>query len=137
MAARVDEKLAGNDAYLWSLEFFPPRTALGLANLLARIWRMSTALQPGWVHVTWGTGGSTCHASLELAARVQNGVYDPAEDYTKVTEPRSGACDVCLHLTCTNVERSCLDATLDDAKRFGIRNILAPVSYTHLRAHET
>lgn len=125
MAARVDEKLAGNDAYLWSLEFFPPRTALGLANLLARIWRMSTALQPGWVHVTWGTGGSTCHASLELAARVQNGVYDPAEDYTKVTEPRSGACDVCLHLTCTNVERSCLDATLDDAKRFGIRNILA------------
>ena len=64
MAARVDEKLAGNDAYLWSLEFFPPRTALGLANLLARIWRMSTSLQPGWVHVTWGTGGSTCHASL-------------------------------------------------------------------------
>lgn len=128
MAARVDEKLAHSDvddAYVWSLEFFPPRTTLGLANLCARVERMVATLQPGWVHVTWGTGGSTRNVSLELAARVQNGVYDPAEDYTQVKERRPGACDVCLHLTCTNVERTWLDATLQDAKRYGIRNILA------------
>ena len=127
LSARIDEKLndSTQDAYVWSLEFFPPRTALGLANLGARVARMSEALQPGWVHVTWGTGGSTRDASMELAARVQKGVYDPLEDYTSVKERRKGACDVCLHLTCTNVERAYLDATLDEARQIGIRNILA------------
>ncbi|KAL4401820.1 methylenetetrahydrofolate reductase 1 [Malassezia pachydermatis] len=126
-AARIDEKILAtpSDAYLWSLEFFPPKTTLGLANLCSRIERMVTSLGPGWVHVTWGTGGTTRDTSLELAARVQLGVYDPNEDYKAVTEPREHACNVCLHLTCTNVDRAYLDSALDGAKRFGIRNILA------------
>lgn len=126
-AARIDEKVkdTGREAPVWSLEFFPPRTTVGLANLCARIERMVKLLHPGWVHITWGTGGSTRDTSLELAARVQNGVYDPMEDYSRVTTRRSGACDVCLHLTCTNVAGQYLDAALDDAKKYGIRNILA------------
>ena len=116
---------APDDVNLWSLEFFPPKTVLGQANLCERIERMTKSLQPSWVHVTWGTGGSTRDSSLELAARVQNGVFDPEEDVSLVTAPREGACDVCLHLTCTNVDPIYLDDALDRAKRFGIRNILA------------
>lgn len=129
-ASRIDEKLAeGGDAYVWSLEFFPPKTSEGLANLFARIHRMAGNLRPGWVHVTWGASGSTRNSSLELAVRVQKGILDPVVpwDTEEADAAPSGTngCDVCLHLTCTNVERTILDATLAQAKRAGIRNILA------------
>lgn len=116
---------APKDTNLWSLEFFPPKTVVGQANLYERIERMTQSLQPSWVHVTWGTGGSTFDSSLELAARVQNGIFDPNEDISSVSAPREGACDVCLHLTCTNVDPVYLDEALNSAKRYGIRNILA------------
>ena len=126
VAARIDDKLGElTDEFVWSLEFFPPKTVQGQTNLCARIQRMVSALQPGWVHVTWGTGGSTREASMELAARVQNGILDPEVDWRTAEPLQTAACDVCLHLTCTNVERTTLDAALEDAKRYGIRNILA------------
>lgn len=127
-AVRIDEKLAaGDDDYVWSLEFFPPKTQEGLANLLERIDRMSQLLGPGWVHVTWGAGGSTRDSSMELAVRVQKGIMDPhkAWDDESVRASEESGCDVCLHMTCTNVERTVLDAALVKAKRAGIRNILA------------
>lgn len=129
-ASRIDEKLAeDNDQNVWSLEFFPPKTGEGLANLFSRIHRMSNNLHPGWVHVTWGAGGSTRESSLELATRVQNGALDPITpcngDSSKPSALNTAGCDVCLHLTCTNVERSILDATLERAREAGIRNILA------------
>lgn len=129
-ASRIDEKLAENgEQNVWSLEFFPPKTSEGLANLFSRIHRMTNNLHPGWVHVTWGAGGSTRDSSLELAIRVQKGALDPNtpwEDDDPARSPLDTAgCDVCLHLTCTNVERAILDATLERARRAGIRNILA------------
>ncbi|WFD06079.1 methylenetetrahydrofolate reductase [NAD(P)H] [Malassezia vespertilionis] len=127
--ARIDEKLAQKqDGILWSLEFFPPKTSDGMANLYARIERMTAKLHPGWVHVTWGSGGSTRDISLELAVRVQNGFFDPSMNWRAELDnsgPRTGGCDVCLHMTCTDVERSFLDTALADAKRYGICNILA------------
>lgn len=129
-ASRIDEKLEeGGNSDLWSLEFFPPKTNEGLVNLFARIHRMSLSLKPGWVHVTWGAGGSTRESSLELAIRVQKGALDPSTPWESENGKRShldtSGSDVCLHLTCTNVERSILDATLERAKQTGIRNILA------------
>lgn len=80
----------------YTFEVFPPKTAIGTHNLIDRIERMCTTLDPSWIHVTWGAGGSTQERSLELAGAVQGlGV------------------DVCLHLTCTNMERSVLDGTLE------------------------
>ncbi|KAK6581051.1 hypothetical protein PZA11_006539 [Diplocarpon coronariae] len=93
----------------FSLEFFPPKTTMGSSNLRARLDRMSRALRPLFVTVTWGAGGSTATKSLELAELCQ----------------RELGLTTCLHLTCTNMSRALVDQALEDAKALGIRNILA------------
>lgn len=89
-------------------EFFPPKTDAGFRNLLARLNRMM-ALNPLFLTVTWGAGGSTSEKSLDLAATCQNDL---------------GITTV-LHLTCTNTNREVIDNALARAKSAGIRNILA------------
>ncbi|PQE28080.1 methylenetetrahydrofolate reductase protein [Rutstroemia sp. NJR-2017a WRK4] len=97
------------DTSYFSLEFFPPKTSMGSSNLRARLDRMSRALRPLFVTVTWGAGGSTATKSLELAELCQ----------------RDLGLTTCLHLTCTNMSRKLVDQALEDAKALGIRNILA------------
>lgn len=84
-------------------------TAQGFANLQSRLERMSQALRPLFVTVTWGAGGSTATKSLELAEICQ----------------RQLGLTTCLHLTCTNMDRALVDEALEQAKVLGIRNILA------------
>jgi methylenetetrahydrofolate reductase (NADPH) len=109
------EKIASKIAALppgsnyFSLEFFPPKTAMGSSNLRARLDRMSRALRPLFVTVTWGAGGSTATKSLELAELCQ----------------RELGLTTCLHLTCTNMSKELVDKALEDARSLGIRNILA------------
>lgn len=67
-----------------------------------------SALNPAWMHVTWGAGGSTQERSLQLAG-----------------ESQSMGLETCLHLTCTNLEEGVLDRTLKRAKELGIVNLLA------------
>lgn len=107
---------------LVSLEFFPPKTQQGLSNLYARIARMRSDLSPAWIQITWGAGGTTQGTSLELAGRVQSGALDPNVSLEQHRNGVNGgdreleetlASKCCLHLTCTNVERASLDATLD------------------------
>jgi methylenetetrahydrofolate reductase (NADPH) len=110
---KITDKIAGlppgpNVTYT-SLEFFPPKTAMGFANLRIRLERMQRALKPLFVNVTWGAGGSTAQKSLELAEICQ----------------RELGMTTCLHLTCTNMSRRLIDKALEDAKALGIRNILA------------
>lgn len=97
------------DGTYFSLEFFPPKTAMGFSNLRDRLHRMEQALRPLFVNVTWGAGGSTSQKSFELAELCQ----------------RELGLTTCLHLTCTNMSRKLLDQSLEDAKALGIRNILA------------
>lgn len=100
----------------FSLEYFPPKTKQGLSNLYARVARMISELDPLWIQVTWGAGGSTQSTSLDLAGRVQNGLLDESfflgASSQHASIPELGR-NVCLHLTCTNVERTSLDETLD------------------------
>jgi methylenetetrahydrofolate reductase (NADPH) len=70
---------------------------------------MSRALRPLFVTVTWGAGGSTATKSMELADLCQ----------------RQLGLTTCLHLTCTNMSRHLIDEALVEAKKMGIRNILA------------
>ena len=93
----------------FSLEFFPPKTSMGSSNLRARLDRMSRALRPLFITITWGAGGSTATKSLELAELTQ----------------RELGLTTCLHLTCTNMSKKLVDRALEDAKALGIRNILA------------
>ncbi|GAP84133.1 putative methylenetetrahydrofolate reductase [Rosellinia necatrix] len=108
---KITDKIAAlpADANYFSLEFFPPKTAMGFSNLRDRLDRMARALRPLFVNVTWGAGGSTATKSLELAEICQ----------------RELSLTTCLHLTCTNMSRKMIDNALEDAKALGIRNILA------------
>lgn len=108
---KITDKIAAlpPDADYFSLEFFPPKTSMGFANLRSRLERMARALKPAFVNVTWGAGGSTEDKSLELAEICQ----------------RELGLTTCLHLTCTNMSRQQIDKALEDAKALGIRNILA------------
>lgn len=93
----------------YSLEFFPPKTEAGLDNLLTRIDRMSHKIDPLFIDVTWGAGGSTAARTLSLAGHSQR--------YLGV--------DVLMHLTCTDMTRAQIKNVLDQAKSNGIQNILA------------
>ncbi|QUC18871.1 uncharacterized protein UV8b_03112 [Ustilaginoidea virens] len=108
---KITDKIAAlpADRDYFSLEFFPPKTAMGFSNLRHRLQRMEQALKPLFVNVTWGAGGSTAAKSLELAELCQ----------------RQLGLTTCLHLTCTNMSKHLIDKALDDAKVIGIRNILA------------
>jgi methylenetetrahydrofolate reductase (NADPH) len=108
---KITDKIAAlpADSYYFSLEFFPPKTAMGFSNLRDRLDRMARALRPLFVNVTWGAGGSTANKSLELAEICQ----------------RELNLTTCLHLTCTNMSRKVINGALEDAKALGIRNILA------------
>jgi len=108
---RLTDKIAAlpAGAKYFSLEFFPPKTEQGSANLHARLSRMAHSLRPLFVNVTWGAGGSTATKSMALAELTQ----------------KSLGLTTCLHLTCTNMSRKVIDETLEQAKELGIRNILA------------
>jgi len=91
-----------------SLEFFPPKTESGVQNLYQRLHRMK-ALQPVFADFTWGAGGTTSELTLELAARAQNECSLLAN----------------MHLTCTNMAVDKIRIALEEAKKQGIRNIVA------------
>ncbi|KAJ2724333.1 methylenetetrahydrofolate reductase 1 [Coemansia sp. Benny D115] len=104
---KIAQAVAAKTPY-FSLEFFPPKTEQGLANLYDRIERMSHQ-GPLFMAVTWGAGGSTAQRTLELCGACQT-VF---------------GVDTVMHLTCTNMDRAMLDDALSSAKSAGIRNILA------------
>lgn len=108
---------ASKDEPFFSLEFFPPKTEQGLANLYSRMARMIEEVRPAWVQITWGAGGSTQSTSLDLAGRIQNGQLDSTTPLQGAHQQRQSLShlqrNACLHLTCTNVEKGSLDQTLD------------------------
>lgn len=96
-------------SFYYSFEFFPPKTEAGLDNLLARIDRMSSRLDPLFIDVTWGAAGSTFARTLAVASHAQ----------------RYCGVDVLMHLTCTGMTREQIANALQQAKSCGVHNILA------------
>ncbi|KAH9992975.1 methylenetetrahydrofolate reduct [Russula compacta] len=92
----------------WSFEYFPPRTAQGLQNLLDRIERMR-ALGPEFIDITWNAGGRTSDLTAEIVKTCQSAI----------------GLETCMHLTCTNMPSEKVDIALREAKLSGCRNILA------------
>jgi methylenetetrahydrofolate reductase (NADPH) len=95
--------------FFYSFEFFPPKTEAGLDNLLARIDRMSSRLDPLFIDVTYGAAGSTIARTIAVASHAQ----------------RYCGVDVLMHLTCTGVTREQIANVLQQAKSSGVHNILA------------
>ena len=95
--------------WYYSFEFFPPKTEAGLENLLTRIERMTSRLDPLFVDVTWGSAGSTSARTLAVSSHAQ----------------RFCGVDVLMHLTTTGMSRDQIASVLQQAKSCGIHNILA------------
>ncbi len=91
-----------------SFEFFPPRTEAGFAALYRTVAELKQ-LDPGFVSVTWGAGGSTRRQTVELVTRIQ--------DELGIT--------AMAHLTCVGSTADELAAILDRLVAAGIENVLA------------
>ncbi|MGN6626476.1 MAG: methylenetetrahydrofolate reductase [NAD(P)H] [Tepidisphaeraceae bacterium] len=104
---RLDALLATNKPTI-SFEFFPPKTDEAVAGLFRTIEELRP-LQPSYVSVTYGAGGSTRSKTLDLAKRIQNDI-----GFTTVA-----------HLTCVNHTADEIGVILDELWASGIRNILA------------
>ncbi|KAF2279007.1 methylenetetrahydrofolate reductase 2 [Westerdykella ornata] len=92
----------------FSFEFFPPKTAQGVQNLYDRMDRMH-GFGPQFVDITWGAGGRLSQLTCEMV-KVAQTVY---------------GLETCMHLTCTDMEKSKLDDALREAYQAGCTNILA------------
>jgi methylenetetrahydrofolate reductase (NADPH) len=91
-----------------SFEFFPPKTDAGFASLFQTIDDLK-AIQPTYVSVTYGAGGSTRQKTVELVGRIQRDL-----------SIRSMA-----HLTCVGHTADEIGGVLDELWTSGIRNVLA------------
>jgi len=92
----------------FSFEFFPPRNDRASSDLFATIAQLQV-LQPSFVSVTYGAGGSTRERTHDLIVRIQR--------ETEIT--------AVSHLTCVCHSRDELAAILDRYAASGIENILA------------
>ncbi len=91
-----------------SFEFFPPKTAEGRTQLEACVTELAV-IDPTFVSVTYGAGGSTRDLTRDLVVDIDSAHRFPAMP----------------HLTCVGHRRSELVTLLDDYRRSGIDNILA------------
>jgi methylenetetrahydrofolate reductase (NADPH) len=92
----------------FSFEFFPPKTDAAWDDLFANIAQLQT-LQPSFVSVTYGAGGSTRERTHDLIVRIQR-----ETNLTAVS-----------HLTCVCHRQDELAAILGRYAASGIENILA------------
>jgi methylenetetrahydrofolate reductase (NADPH) len=110
---RIDDILAGRsttgrDGPVFSFEFFPPKTPEGERNLQDALARLAP-LQPAFVSVTYGAGGSTRARTIEIVKGIK----------------QSHNLEAMAHLTCAGASVAELEAILDEMAAAGIENVLA------------
>ncbi|AZY47837.1 methylenetetrahydrofolate reductase [NAD(P)H] [Bordetella avium] len=90
-----------------SLEFFPPRD-IAAQERLVRAAKQMLAVQPSYVSVTFGAGGST-RAGTEETVRTLTNL----------------GCDAAPHLSCIGSSREQLRSILDHYREAGVRRVVA------------
>jgi methylenetetrahydrofolate reductase (NADPH) len=104
---RISQTLAERRT-CFSFEFFPPKSDQGVENLLETA-RALRALNPAFVSVTYGAGGSTRARTIDVAKRIK----------------RELDLEVMAHLTCVGHTRDELRGIFDELAAAGIENIMA------------
>ncbi len=105
---RIDELLARSGDPTFSFEFFPPKTPEGEENLYAAL-RELQPLEPAYVSVTYGAGGTTREKTIEIVSRIKE----------------SFGLEAMAHFTCVNATTDELRSALDQLRDAGVENVLA------------
>jgi methylenetetrahydrofolate reductase (NADPH) len=104
---RITERLRSRTPF-FSFEFFPPKTEAGVDALMQTLSTLK-ALDPAFVSVTCGAGGSTRDRSVDIAKRIQADI----------------GIDVMAHVTCSGMSADELRAIFRELEAGGIQNVLA------------
>lgn len=91
-----------------SFEIFPPRPDLPIDTVYATLEKLRE-LEPAFISVTYGAGGSNSSRSIEIADKVKNHY----------------GMETVAHLTCVGATEEKISQTLDQLESLGIENILA------------
>lgn len=116
-------ELLKRDGPCFSFEFFPPKDEAGFEELFRTV-GLLRLLQPTFVSVTYGAGGSTRSKTLDLVRRIKHelGIESMA------------------HLTCVGASKSELQHVLEELVANRMENVLAlrgdpPKGHTQFVAH--
>ena len=93
---------------VFSFEVFPPKKTSPFETIITALDQLKD-LNPEYISVTYGAGGSNRDNTLEVASKIKN-------DYN---------IEALAHLTCINSKKSDVDSMLEDLKKANITNILA------------
>jgi methylenetetrahydrofolate reductase (NADPH) len=100
--------LFGQSRPVFSFEFFPPRSEEAAAQLERTIADLQP-LQPSFVSVTYGAGGSTREKTIDIVTRIR----------------RDTGIEAMAHLTCVGSTREELAVVLKRLADAGVENVLA------------
>jgi methylenetetrahydrofolate reductase (NADPH) len=120
---RIDEILVRAEEPVFSFEFFPPRTEDG-ERVLGQALESLRILEPDFVSVTYGAGGSTREKTIQLTRWIKQEL----------------GIEAMAHLTCVGASREALHGVLEEIAGSGVENVLAlrgdpPQGETEWRAH--
>lgn len=104
---RIDQILAAKQP-VFSVELFPPKTAEGKKDLLATA-RSLRELEPDFVSVTYGAGGSTRDGTVEITRELKDEL----------------GLETMAHLSCVGESADGIATTLDRIAAAGIENVFA------------
>ncbi|KHJ90770.1 methylenetetrahydrofolate reductase [Oesophagostomum dentatum] len=109
---RIDRRIKDKTPF-FSLEFFPPKTANGVANFFTRLDRFNEG-GPLFVDITWHLGSDPANMNKETSS---SSIAAGCLDYCRV--------DTMLHMTCAQYSKEQTIKHLEQSKSVGLRNILA------------
>jgi methylenetetrahydrofolate reductase (NADPH) len=105
---RIDEIIATGEEPVFSFEFYPPKTDEGELSLRATLEALRR-LEPDFVSVTYGAGGSSRGRTVELTKWIKQDL----------------GIEAMAHLSCVGSTREELAEILDGMAVAGIENVLA------------
>jgi methylenetetrahydrofolate reductase (NADPH) len=105
---RIDEIIAAGQEPVFSFEFYPPKTDEGELSLRATLEALRR-LEPDFVSVTYGAGGSSRGRTVELTKWIKQDL----------------GIEAMAHLSCVGSTREELAEILDGMAAAGIENVLA------------
>jgi len=104
---KISQRLVSGRPFL-SVEYFPPKERQDWPAFFQVVDRLNQ-LKPLFASVTYGAGGSTQEATLEIVSRMQ----------------QQHGLETMAHLTCVGAQPDRLRAFLDDLTTAGVGNVLA------------